>query len=620
MKRAIVYGRKAGENMRKRLVSIYIIGILIFNISGCAQTAEDTLVAEAGNVVAENTATESEKVTDTEYVQSESEKMAVSEKEYVQGEEEADPMSDTEEQAEPEPEKEIEYDGLNTYLSILEEYERAWEDESYTEEQWQKVDRLFCLWKDTKNYTSLCYSLSDLTEDSTEELIIGFLSQGVYTPYFIYAYDMDTSNITQVSVGGGDRVITLYENGIIESVFDTRVLYYDYYQLQKDSGICELLDEYSDNWFLAETAEEEYYKGDVEIKVTEEEFWNAINTYHSIPRIELTWHELDGFWEPEESADKAIVKDEREKDSGSKGYISAGTYFDLEGYINAEADSTGENYIDTEQVISDFLRMDSVEFQENYAKNELYQSGILYCGQEAWKTHIDYIEEFYYYTLEDITAIRFYKEQPVSIYQNMNICDRLEQYKGRIYVDYHMDYAVSIYSKPADDGISCIQEISFIKIASYSKTVPKNIYNFMERNYYQVLERLIGETWIVSPDGNKAACISNGGLPKYASQIYVWEKGNKPLTVFREEWQLGIVGWIDNDHLVYYKLHTSPPVLAHLERNEIEKITEERNYDTDGVKYSIQGSDLIAIDYYGEQIYQWHIQKKNGEIYIVEPD
>lgn len=142
----------------------------------------------------------------------------------------------------------------------------------------------------------------------------------------------------------------------------------------------------------------------------------------------------------------------------------------------------------------------------------------------------------------------------------------------------------------------------------------------MERNYYQGLENLMDETWILSPDGDRAVCVSNGGLPKYSSQIYVRQGDDKPLTVFREDWELGIVGWIDNDHLVYYKKHMSPPVLVHLERNEIEKVTEERKYDTDGVKYSIQGNDLIAIDYDGEQIYQWHILEKDAEIYVVESD
>ena len=288
--------------------------------------------------------------------------------------------------------------------------------------------------------------------------------------------------------------------------------------------------------------------------------------------------------------------------------------------VHEEYESGEERHIETEQVISDFLQIDSIEFQGKYDRDDLYQSGILYCGQEAWKTHIDYVEEFQQYRLEDVTAIRFYKKQPIPVYLDMNIGDQANQHEAEISLYYAPDYAVSIYSKPTEDGLSYIQEISFVKIESYLNRAPLNLYDFMERNYYQVLESLVDETWISSPDGDKAACISNGGLPKYASQVYVWQGNDKPLTVFREEWELGLVGWIDNDHLLYYKKHMSPPVLAHLERNEIETITEERKYDTDGVGYSIQGSDLIAIDYDGEQIYQWKIQEKNGEIYIAEPD
>ena len=287
--------------------------------------------------------------------------------------------------------------------------------------------------------------------------------------------------------------------------------------------------------------------------------------------------------------------------------------------IQEEYEPEKESYTETEQVISDFLSMDAVEFQEKYDRDDLYQSGILYCGQEAWKTHIDYVEEFQRYTLEDITAIRFYKEQPVPIYLDMNIADQVDQYEEEISLYYAPDYAVSIYSKSTEDGLSYIQEISFVKIESYLNRAPLNLYDFMERNYYHVLESLVDETWILSPDGDKAACVSNGGLPKYASQVYVWQGDDKPLTVFREDWELRVVGWIDNDHLVCDKIDIAPPILVHLERNEIEKITEERNFDTYGAKYSIQGSCLIAQPY-DEEPYQWQIQEKDGEIYIVEPD
>lgn len=278
-----------------------------------------------------------------------------------------------------------------------------------------------------------------------------------------------------------------------------------------------------------------------------------------------------------------------------------------------------EKHTETEQVISDFLHMDSVEFQENYDKDELYQRGILYCGQESWKTHIDYVEEFQQYTLENITAIRFYKEQPVPIYLDMNIGDRTDQYEEEISIYYDPDYAVSLYSKPAEDGLSYIQEISFVKIESYLNRAPLNLYDFMEKNYYHDLESLVNETWILSPDGDRAACISNGGLPKYASQIYVWQGDDKPLTVFRREWQHKIVGWIDNDHLVCY--HDDwYPVLVHLERNEIEEVSRENcDYDTYGVQYYIQGNNLVAQPHVEEQ-YQWQIQEKDGEIYILDPD
>ena len=83
----IVYVGRVGKLMRKRLTCACVIGILVFNTYGCAQAAEDTLVAETETVEADYTETVSEEVTDTEYVQSESKKTAVSEKEYVQDEE-----------------------------------------------------------------------------------------------------------------------------------------------------------------------------------------------------------------------------------------------------------------------------------------------------------------------------------------------------------------------------------------------------------------------------------------------------------------------------------------------------------------------------------------------------
>lgn len=67
----------------------------------------------------------------------------------------------------------ITYDGLMTYQSVLEEYDRAQKDENYTEDRWKKIDISFEHFNHNKNFT-LCYSLADLANDGIEELILGF--------------------------------------------------------------------------------------------------------------------------------------------------------------------------------------------------------------------------------------------------------------------------------------------------------------------------------------------------------------------------------------------------------------------------------------------------------------
>ena len=206
----------------------------------------------------------------------------------------------------------------------------------------------------------------------------------------------------------------------------------------------------------------------------------------------------------------------------------------------------------------------------------------------------------------------------------MNVNDQFGQYNEEISVDYYTDYAVSIYTMPGDNDLSCIQEISFVKVELNEETAPKDVYDYIEYQYYKVLENLKNETWISSPDGEKAACISNGGMPRLPSQIFIWYEDNKPFTIFRRIGWHELVGWIDNDHLVCYRVD-GYPILVHLERNEIEEIIIEEiireNCDlyTDGAKYSIQGSNLIGQFIFDKQ-YQWQIQEKDGEIYIVEPD
>lgn len=283
-------------------------------------------------------------------------------------------------------------------------------------------------------------------------------------------------------------------------------------------------------------------------------------------------------------------------------------------YISqVEADIETESHMSITQVISDYLLMDSLEFQEKYDKDELYENGILYCNKDAWKYDGSQSDAFQdeFYDVDDITAIRFYDRQSVPVYLNLNIGDQLEYYGEKIKIDCHTDYAVSIYNTP------CIQEISFVKIKLDRGTAPGDLYHFIENNYYEVRENLKDETWVLSPDGEKAACVSNGALPRHPAQIFIWHKGSKPYTVFRRTWEHRIVGWIDNDHLVCYAVDMDAPVLLHLERNEIEPVESGKcKYDTYGAEYEMQGNRLIAQGF-GEQLFQWDIVERDGEVFIV---
>lgn len=40
---------------------------------------------------------------------------------------------------------------------------------------------------------------------------------------------------------------------------------------------------------------------------TEEEFWNGIKDYESLPQIKLDWNELAGFWKPDKGDAKTFA-------------------------------------------------------------------------------------------------------------------------------------------------------------------------------------------------------------------------------------------------------------------------------------------------------------------------
>ena len=198
------------------------------------------------------------------------------------------------------------YDGLNTYQSVLEEYERIQKDESYTPEQWKKVDYTFSFYK--QKY-ELYYSLKDLTDDGTEELVLAFLDEGEYIVKAIYAYDEGIIITVDDYMEGIEH--KLYEQGIIKSVQyggGGRV-YYTFTQLQKKSGLTEWLVEVygiPKNWGGGEEEGMRYYRRagislDEEEEITEDEFMNIMDRYEAAP-VELEWHLVEGFWNPEGEA------------------------------------------------------------------------------------------------------------------------------------------------------------------------------------------------------------------------------------------------------------------------------------------------------------------------------
>ena len=289
--------------VRKRFISICIIGIMACIIFGCANTAEDTSVARQvctgmfSAIPAEST----EQTTDS----------SVSHEEI-------------------EAEEEIEYDYFSTYLPILAEYERAWEDETYTIEDLQNVagvfipltDAKFRLGSKEKDYT-LYYSMSDLMGDGIEELIIGIQGEEGIAPCFLYTGNGERIHMTDSRTWSDlvEKPTILYEYGIVESTesIEYGMCRYNFYQLSfvytspREVGRKELIDRY----FYIEDSENgtRYYKGDIANPVTEEEFWNGIGDYESMPQIKLDWHELEGFWEPDEEIAETFVVGEEYRQS-----------------------------------------------------------------------------------------------------------------------------------------------------------------------------------------------------------------------------------------------------------------------------------------------------------------
>ena len=219
------------------------------------------------------------------------------------------------------------YDGVNTYQTILAEYERAWKDISYTPNQWENVDITFVGYYQREDY-ELCYSLKDLTDDGMDELIIGLLHEGKYIPNIIYGYKK--GEVVWL-MGIMERPLTIYKKGVVKCEWGAAGRgYHIYYELQKYLERTKFLDEVSDipkNWGGGQEEGMYYYRSigkslGEEEEITEEEFWDIRNKYETT-QVELEWNLVEGFWN-EEAARENLVE-----------ILSEDNVYDLGGHVVA---------------------------------------------------------------------------------------------------------------------------------------------------------------------------------------------------------------------------------------------------------------------------------------------
>ncbi len=295
--------------------------------------------------------------------------------------------------------------------------------------------------------------------------------------------------------------------------------------------------------------------------------------------------------------------------------------------MSSDAEELADNFNLAErydpELVSDFLSMETEEFEKSYDKNELYEKDILYCTEEAWR--FQGIEMLLIYELDDITALRFTNVCPADavIYEETIL------YNQYNLIRYFGDYAVSMYfqeSRDEQSGEEKIKliELSFVKITktldkSGREDVPpiEDIYRYQEYDYYEGWRELDQAEWNESPGGTKAVYMVNGFGNNAPSQIFVRYQEKIPDLIFREEaWRNYFVGWIDENHFICY--NDACLILVHLERNQIEEIItvgQEEDFEPWGCQYEIRGDSLIATCY--DVCYYWDIVREDGEVRLV---
>ncbi len=299
---------------------------------------------------------------------------------------------------------------------------------------------------------------------------------------------------------------------------------------------------------------------------------------------------------------------------------------------NVEPDWTVRPKSYDDAVVSDFLSMNTEEFAKKYDKKELYDRDILYCTREAWKYDGELVDAFQEesdcYKVEEITAIRFlngYSADRDIWEERDTLADNQEA--GNTDVRYFGDYAMSMYFRQNTEGEKGKEEqelieLSYIKVkldeSDSRETAPAILYDDIERYYYQVQEEIQSGEWAVSPDQQKAVCITNGMIPKHPAQIFVRYQDKHPDVIFRRTWECHFAEWVDEDHFICY--NDGGPIMIHLETHQIEDIKkEEDDYDTWGCEYEIKGNQLIAT-FMDEEYYRWDIVREGGEIRMIKAE
>lgn len=184
------------------------------------------------------------------------------------------------------------YERAAMYRTVLEEYERATKDKSYTEEQWENI--YDCVIGDRQYLkAAIYYGIEDITGDGTAELIIGVGKDNCY-PYIIYSYE---DGIISKSCLAEKYSMTIYEKGFIELATGGVETHYMYYQLKRNSIKAEYLVDISvnsleDNYYIYENSNKR--------EITEEEFQNIRNRYIGSP-LDINWELLEGFWNLEDT-------------------------------------------------------------------------------------------------------------------------------------------------------------------------------------------------------------------------------------------------------------------------------------------------------------------------------